>query len=285
MPMPVKIVCAMLVFGLMHCKAQSAVEQSDQPNAAASNPDTMSALAVTGQPFSAIKYTRTVKIMPDGKRVIKTERYSILLARDAEGRVRVEGASPPVECEQPGLLVPLKCAYANIFVFDPMARTMTHWGEGEIAAHEAAIIQVSASQFEEAERLTLTVEKNAYETDGEEREVIRENLGQKEIEGVSATGVRWSTAIPTGVPGQKATITHIHEVWTATEMQMVIKVIDGDPRDEETISGLEHITRAPDPSLFHPPEGYAIYDWKTSRWIHSNGANGGIRGLAEWQVK
>ena len=131
----------------------------------------------------------------------------------------------------------------------------------------------------------MNVQKDAREIDGEEREVIRENLGQKEIKGVSATGVRWTTAIPTGVPGQKATITHIHEVWTSTGLKMVIKVIDRDPRDEETITGLEHISRAPDPSLFHPPDGYKIWDWKVSRWIHSSTADGDIRDLVEWQVK
>ena len=285
MPQSMKIVCAMLVFGLVTCKAQSVVEQSDQPVAAASNPDTTSALAVTGQPFSAIKYTRTVKIMPDGKRVIKSERYSIRLARDTDGRVLVEGADPPVECEGPGLLVSLKCGYASIIVFDPMTRTIAHWGVGEIAGQQAVVIKLSAAQFEEVERLTLNVQKDASETDQEEREVTREDLGQKEIEGVSATGVRWTTAIPTGVPGQKATITHIHEVWTSTDLKMVIKVIDGDPRDEETITGLEHISRVPDLSLFHPPDGYEIWDWKVSHWIHSSTADGDIRDLVEWQVK
>ena len=285
MPRSIKIICALLVLGLMHCNAQDSAEPSDQPTAAAGNPETTSALAVTGQPFSAIKYTRTVKIMPDGKRVIKSERYSIRLARDADGRVLVEGASPPVECEGPGLLEPLKCIYARFLFFDPKARTMTHWMEGESAGDGMIVIQLKAAQYEEAERLTLNVQKDANETDADEPDVIRKDLGQKVIEGVSATGVRWTTAMSTGVPGQKATITHIHEVWTSTDLKMVIKIIDGDPRDEETITGLEHISRAPDPSLFHPPDGYKIWDWKVSRWIHSSAADGDIRDLVEWQVK
>ncbi len=285
MPLPMKIVCAMLVFGLMHCKAQSAVEQSDQPVTPPNYPETTSALAVTGQPFSAMKYTRTVKTMPDGKHVVSSERYSIRLVRDAKGRVLVEGASPPGECEGPGLLEPLKCGYAKIIVFDPMAHIITAWSVGEVAGHGGMLYKLSAAQFEEAVRMTLDLPKDAYETDPEESDVISKDLGQKEIEGVSATGVRWTTAIRTGDPGKKAIITHIHEVWTSAEMRMVIKVIDGDPRDEETISGLEHISRLPDPSLFIPPDNYDICDGKWWRRPHPEHADWAIRDLAEWQVK
>ena len=59
MPRSIKIICALLVFGVMVCKAQSTVEQSDQSAAAAANSDTANAIAVVGQPFSAIKYSRT----------------------------------------------------------------------------------------------------------------------------------------------------------------------------------------------------------------------------------
>jgi hypothetical protein len=43
-------------------------------------------------------------------------------------------------------------------------------------------------------------------------------------------------------------------------MQLIIRVIDGDPNGEETVWGLEKVSAAPDASLFQPPNGYQSQD-------------------------
>jgi hypothetical protein len=81
----IKILCAMLVVGVMNCHAQSAVEPIHQPTAAS---DAEATGAVAGQPFSAIKYSRTVKVLPDGKQeYIRNKQYSIQIARGSNRRV------------------------------------------------------------------------------------------------------------------------------------------------------------------------------------------------------
>jgi hypothetical protein len=91
-------------------------------------------------------------------------------------------------------------------------------------------------------------------------------------------------------------------------MKLVLQVIDGDPRGVETISGLEHLSQSPDPSMFtpvggvifhfgkpHPPgaefsrgefyfkEGPGV--WNGGDDMRDWDADGDIRDLGEWEVK
>ena len=100
------------------------------------------------------------------------------------------------------------------------------------------------------------------------------------MEGVAVTGVRTTTVLPAGYKGNQTPVTTIHEVWSSEAMKLVIRVIDGDPNKEVTISGLEHLSRAPDPSLFHPPDGYRITPSDRSEYVDYD-----ITLLAEWGVK
>ena len=294
MPRSIKILCAMLVFGLMTGQAQNSVEQSDPSATATSTPDTMNANAVTGHPFSAIKYSRTVKIMPDGKQqFIRNERYPVQLGRDSKGRVLLQTMGVQPECDQPELPEPPKCPVWDHLLFDPVAQTMTHWTGGEIGGGGTVIIELSPEQVAEANELTLNIHQNMNEPNSEDSSVTWKSLGQKEIEGVTAAGVRTTTVHPAEYPGKAPTRT-IHEVWVSTEMKLVIQVIDGDPQGEETISGLEHISQTPDPSLFipHPREGYVIYYGNqhppgADYYFKSRpgDASGDLRDLAEWEVK
>jgi hypothetical protein len=294
MPRSIKIICAMLVLGLMLCNAQDSAEPSDQPAAAAANSDTTNAIAVVGKPFSAIKYSRTVKVLPDGKQqFIRNEQYPVQLARDSKGRVLLQTMHVQPECDQPESPKPPICPYWLLLIFDPAKQTMTHWVEGEFSGGGTVIIQMTPAQITEAAELTLNVHQNLNEPDAEDSSVTWKSLGQKEIEGVTATGVRTTTMHPPEYPGKTPTKT-IHEVWVSTEMKLVIRVIDGNPHGVETISGLEHLSQSPDPSLFipHPREGFVIYYGN----LHPPGAdyyfkrkpdyaNGDIRDLAEWEVK
>ena len=63
-------------------------------------------------------------------------------------------------------------------------------------------------------------------------------------------------------------------------MKLIIKIIDGDPRKEETLTGLEHVSLQPDTLLFHPPDGYEI-QYRSD----SQNADEDVRQLADWLVK
>jgi hypothetical protein len=74
--------------------------------------------------------------------------------------------------------------------------------------------------------------------------------------------------------GQAVQRTRIHEVWTSAEMQLIIRVIDGDPKGEESIWGLEKISLKPDPALFQPPDGFEI-EHRTPGQLLRWGVSGG----------
>jgi hypothetical protein len=275
--------CAMLVFGLAIFDAQRASGQSNQPTDPESSLTTTSPAVVRGQSFSATKYVRKVKTLPDGKQqFIRNEIYPVQVARDSDGRIRVQvvGDHLQPECDQPASQVPPPCPSWNVILFDPVTQTITHWAEGEMGGHAAIVVKLSAPQVEDIENSTSVLREVAKKAQPEGPTVTTEDLGEKVVEGVSATGVRTTTVFPVGYSGNKTPITTIREVWTSTEMKLVIKIIDGDPRKEETLRGLEHVSLQPDPSLFRPPDGYEIQYGSDSK-----NADEDVRQLDDWLVK
>jgi hypothetical protein len=279
------LICTVLVSVLVMLGGREALAQNDESDTTANDQSVPMAIAVTGHPFSATKYTRTVRITPDGSRTVIAERHSIGLARDSEGRIRIEGAETTPECERPGMLVLLRCPAVLVLVFDPSARILSDWLMGAESAPEAGIHKLTPEQFAECERLTLSTAAVLSAMDPAEANIVTEDLGQKVIEGIATNGVRTTTMLLAEDSNEKPTVKRIHEVWTSGEMKLVIKVIDGDPHGEETISGLKQISMTPDPSLFSPPNGYAVYDARIVKFIHSWAADEYVRHMTEWQVK
>jgi len=84
-----------------------------------------------------------------------------------------------------------------------------------------------------------------------------EDLGEQNIEGVSAKGTRTITTIPAGAIGNDRPIETVYEKWYSDDLQMVVFSKSTDPRFGEQTYRLTNINRSePDPSLFTPPPGY-----------------------------
>lgn len=259
--------------------------------------DTDSAAAVRRQPFSAISYVRVVKVLPDGKQqFIRNLRYPIRLARNSEGRVRLDLApNPPPECDRPEMIVPPVCPSWPVVIFDPDAQTATHWENGERGYHGQVIVKLSPSQLEEAESSTLRMPAQPIKQSVDSLDdpnVTFEKLGEKEIEGVSATGTRVTTVYRLDQAGSQSRRVHIQEVWVSEPMQLVILMIDGDPQGEETIAGLDHISLGDHPDLFQLPAGYPARFYERSRpagdfnsLLQIRIANDDLSLLASWFVR
>ena len=218
---------------------------------------------ITGHPFTAIKFARRVKVLPDGKlQFVRNERYPTRIARDSDGRLMMQVVNEFPACNWPDLPVPPVCPIWTVFVVDPVTHTVTHWGEGEIAGKEAADFPLTQSGLEEA--VAATSSPPALKPDfSEDGEVSTADLGDKTIEGIRVHGVRSTLHYDVNQNGQIVHRTRIHEVWTSQDMQLVVRVIDSDPNGEETVWGLEKISLAPDASLFHSPEGYGTHHNKS----------------------
>ena len=197
---------------------------------------------VTGQPFSATRYTRTLEPGPDGKLRVTSEERDTRLARDADGRIAVE---KQYECDPSRI-----CATHGIALYDFSKPTITPWLWGQDAAHVATTITLTAAQLQAAEVAVAKLDESS------DAETSVEDLGSGIIEGVPVTGVRIRLAPSGGAPNSVYAVTR--EVWTSPELKVILRVITTDPEKCVTMAGLENVSRHPDPSFFNPPEGYEL---------------------------
>jgi hypothetical protein len=225
---------------------------------------------IVGHPFSAIKYARSVKILPDGKqKFLHNERYPTRIARDADGRLMMQVIHSDnllPECNQLDLPVPPVCPLWRIFVIDPVAHIVTHWLDGERAAHISVDFPLTEARLKQTLDLTLALPELGPDFTDEDGKVSTMDLGDRSIEGITAHGVRWTLRYDTNQDGRIIRRKRIHEVWTSAEMQLIIRVIDGDPNGEESVWGLEKVSFEPDPALFRSPDGYEMQHRSLGQW-------------------
>jgi hypothetical protein len=90
-------------------------------------------------------------------------------------------------------------------------------------------------------------------------ETKTEELGTRDVEGVSAEGTRRVTTIPEGAIGNERAIEIVYESWYSKELGLVVYSKHSDPRFGEQTYRVTNIVRAePDPSLFTVPHGYKV---------------------------
>jgi hypothetical protein len=246
---------------------QVAQAQSSASAAVTKNDPQAVAGWVVGHPFSATKYARRIKVLPDGKeQFIVNLRYPVKIARDEQGRIMMQkiGEDLLPECDKLEMPEPPPCPAWGTFVMDPVVRTDTHWLRGERAAHGAVDMPLSQDQLEEVARVTSEIPEVAPDIDTDATDVSTADLGDKTVEGMMAHGVRTTVIYPAGHSGNQSPITWIHEVWTAPEMKLIVRVVEGDPHGEELVWGLEKISLQPDPALFRPPDDYELQHRKNS---------------------
>jgi hypothetical protein len=221
---------------------------------------------ITGHPFTAIKYARRVRVLPDRKlQFIRNERYPTRIARDADGRLMMQVQVIQSdhlfwpECDRLDMPVPPACPDWRVFVIDPVAHSVSHWQEGERGGKEAATFPLTQSRLDEAADVTSALPALEPDFSLEDGEVDKVDLGDETLEGIPVHGARWTARRSVNQDGHTVYRVRIHEVWTSKEMQLIMLVIDGDPNGEEKVWGLEKISLAPDASLFRPPDGYGTH--------------------------
>jgi len=83
------------------------------------------------------------------------------------------------------------------------------------------------------------------------------------INGVLATGHRTTLTIAAGEIGNDRPIVVTSETWYSSDLQMVVKSSNSDPRFGDTSFELTNIVRSePDPSLFQIPADYTVIEPK-----------------------
>jgi hypothetical protein len=107
---------------------------------------------------------------------------------------------------------------------------------------------------------------------------VPESLGSRQMEGVTATGTRVTTTIPTGQIGNDRPIVITDETWDSPDLHTIVYSKHHDPRTGDIEYRLRNINRnEPAATLFQIPAGYNVID---PLGAALGGRGGGGRGLA-----
>jgi hypothetical protein len=232
---------------------------------------------ITGAPFTADATTEFTQTLPDGNRI--EQRFSTSIARDGRGRTRREqqmalvgpltvlrlttGPNAAAGAGGRGRGVWTSAAPSNepqryVVITDPVEHvSYTLYEQTKEALRSSALIM----QKEALNTVSTNLKRAEAERAGAARGPVVEQLGTRQIEGVSATGVRTTNIIPAGEIGNLSPINLVTERWFSNELGTAVLITRSDPRSGETAYRLTNIVRAePPPDLFTVPSDYKVLD-------------------------
>jgi hypothetical protein len=205
-------------------------------------------LTTPGAPFQAERVTRTVQHLSDGSAL--TREMHETLSRDADGRF-VDESRLTLPAHGSG-----GAENKSFFVLaDPAAKRVLEWAAGATTAASYPLNSTTRLLVS-----TLESPRNAEPPIAKDKKVVTtEDLGTKTFAGVSATGVRTLTTIPTDTIGNSNPLVLKHDVWTSTEMNLVVAEDEESPFSGTRHSEMISVKRvAPDAALFLVPVGMVV---------------------------
>lgn len=214
---------------------------------------------VTNAPYSATFTTVATEKLQDGTALTHTVTRTV--SRDSLGRTREEITMPARGAD--------KQPHTMITIFDPVAKTVTMLRtEKKIAVVRAIPEPRGGRGFgrrgpgmppPEGDTAQAQPDGAPHRGPRENKNLAATDLGSKTIDGVVATGKRFTRTIPANTMGNSAPIVTTHEDWFSQDLKVELSRSDVNPfrgTDTMTVSGL---TKAePAASLFKVPEGYTV---------------------------
>ena len=236
---------------------------------------------VKGKPYSADTSTETVQTLTDGNRIV--HRTVSKFYRDSDGRTRREQTFGNVDPEHPS---PHE---VKVFVDDPVSGAAFVLDPGSKSADKVQrtrkflderngedvgtnIMFKSVNEGEDVEqsapgRMMIKFRDehsgdsntNLYRIESDKRDVAKEDLGTRNIEGVDCKGTRQTITIPAGAVGNEKPISIVTETWFAPTIAAVVESITDDPRYGKTTYQLTNLQlNEPSRSLFEPPANFKL---------------------------
>ena len=228
-------------------------------------------------PLSAEEVNESVQTLADGNRIVRKSSGKIY--RNSAGHVRREmpggiggmlgttystgqGISIASSIGGQSVLLNTNLTTARVIELRPgqavTAKPMSEMSLAQKKALEEGVKEMSSRVKEMSSRLKeLSANAPGAYTIGSQNskyDVKIEELGTRDLEGVSATGTRKTTTIPADAVGNERPIEIVYERWFSKEIGLVVYSKNTDPRFGEQTYKLTNIVRAePDPSLFAVP--------------------------------
>ena len=234
---------------------------------------------VKGKPYLADTTTETVQTLADGNRIV--HRTVSKFYRDSDGRTRREQTFGNVDPEHPSpheVKVFVDDPVSGLaFVLDPASKSADklhrsrEFLDDRNAEDDGARIMIK-SDSEEGEpgaagRMLIKF-RDDHSGDSttslariqdDKRDVVKEDLGTRNIEGVDCKGTRTTTTIPADAIGNEKPISIVRETWYAPAIAAVVESTTEDPRYGKTTYQLSNVQLSePARSLFEPPGDFKI---------------------------
>ena len=236
---------------------------------------------VKGKPYSADTSTETVQTLTDGNRIV--HRTVSKFYRDSDGRTRREQTFGNVDLEHPS---PHE---VKVFVDDPVSGAAFVLDPGSKSADRVQrtrkflderngedvgtnIMFKSVNEGEDVEqngpgRMMIKFRDehsgdsntSLFRIESDKRDVAKEDLGTRNIEGVDCKGTRQTITIQAGAVGNEKPISIVTETWFAPTIAAVVESTTDDPRYGKTTYQLTNVQlNEPSRSLFEPPANFKL---------------------------
>lgn len=241
-----------------------------QPATMALRVDSFGGKPVTGKPFSATEVRRTRQTLGDGTHIDKAEKDKYF--RDHEGRTRIEredGATVIITDPSSGATSETSKGRSKVMMLRSSgfstSSAVSAGGEKAITInnvgpelHTEMLDKVRAEGAATAGYRVMTNDVTRVVTALPAMQADKgttEDLGDQIVNGVMARGTRSTITIPVGQIGNDREIKVISERWFSSDLGVLIKSTNNDPRFGETTYELTDILQgAQDPTLFQSPK-------------------------------
>jgi hypothetical protein len=241
---------------------------------------------VKGAPYSLEATIETAQILSDGNRIV--HRQVVRVFRDAEGRTRREeklaAIGPWAASGAPPTIVTIQDPVSGVtYSLDPQNKIAMKLPSGLPGKTMAlpgiqgvgGVVSTDKSSEGAAPNLGFAAVAGSVGTAGGEDgfvtvqngmpiqtvtpEETSESLGKETIAGVSGDGTRTSKTIPANTIGNERPIEIIRERWYSSELQIVLRSKQTDPRFGETTYDVTRLDRGkPAHALFEVPSDYQV---------------------------
>lgn len=235
--------------------------------------------SVKGAPFCATVTTEHTQAFADGNRIRTSDDSS--LCRDSEGRTRREatlnllGTAP--QASAPKLITIVDPVAGFRYVLDSESKTVHRIAIGSTAKVSGMKARPGGAPEKGQPMMiyqrvgttgpNMIVNDNLFFKKGgqvpDEPAPTTENLGDRTIDGIHATGTRITTTIPAGRMGNEQPILVTSERWYSPELKATIMTKHSDPWAGELKTHFTNVNASePDSSLFSVPSDYQVVDGK-----------------------
>jgi hypothetical protein len=196
---------------------------------------------VANAPFSAVVNIQNSHLQPDGSVLaLKSMRQ---IARDVHGRIHNESrALTPASDASTAPLI-------RIHLYDPQTRISTYLNPRkktfwtETVNHPPSTVPPTIRYAAPGDG----VPQNDF--------AKQEDLGVREMDGLSVRGVRETQTIPADDTGKEIVITD--EFWYSEDLRINLMIRHSDPRTGSVTMTVSQVSRTePDPALFQIPDDY-----------------------------